>query len=102
MKTIKHNGKTIQISAPMERAIEHIARHRVVKASDLAEGTGRRTCYNIDIDKIPGTESAHRETVQKMPHLYPAFVVKFAKNNPRVERIVFDDRGKAKRIGGKL
>ena len=104
MQTIKHNGKILKINAAQERVIQLVAEYSVMRVSDLAEGSGRRTRYACDIDFIPGRplEITYAENVRKYPEFYPKSVRKFVADNPRVQRVVFDRRGKCKRMARKL
>lgn len=102
MKTIKHNGKTLNISAMDERAIHLIANAKIIKRSDLNEGSGKRSHYAVDTAKIPGTIEASASHVKIRPSKFPKFVRDFVKNNPRVTYVVFDDHGAAKRLSAKL
>ena len=103
METIKHNGKILQIDAPTERALRIIAKRKIVKFSDLAEGKGRGMGYNFNdkILEICGGSLAYRSNI---PHYAsaPKFVVDFCEAHPRVQRVVWDDKGKVRRIVAKL
>ena len=102
MKTIKHNGKTLLISSPEERAIHLIASDKIIKRSDLREGSGKRSHYAVDTARIPGTVEAGSYFIKEYPKQYPKFVRDFIKNNPRVNYVLYDDRGAAKRLSTKL
>ena len=104
MQTIKHNGKTLKINAAQERVINLVAECGVMRVSDLAEGSGRRTRYSCDLESIPSYPlgTAYAESVRKYPELYPKSVRKFVADNPRVQRVVYDRRGKCKRLARKL
>jgi len=104
MQTIKHNGKNLKITAAQARVISLVAKNGVMRVSDLAEGSGRRARYGCDLEFIPGVplQITYAENVREYPHLYPKAVRQFVVANPRVERVVFDRRGKCKRMAQKL